>query len=566
MNWGRSALKIPFCCTQEYHWAARCTRMNLTNKKYLGLSALAGGVAAVALVLALSHTTEQLQPSSQLRPLAPSSDETTDRASLPLQTAIAAIEQPTLRADLEKLYAASEYRPLWTRDRAGRKRLDAVSDVAESLSAQGLSTAFLAAPRTGLTSADTNEARAKAEVEMSAAVLRAAHGQRFGFISSKTLGWNLAADKADIAGSLGLAAAENKLTEYFETLTPRHPQFKALKDALVQYRQIAASGGWAPVPGDKPIELSGDARLPALKARLAAEGHMSASADDAALLESVKLFQKRNGLEPDGRIGKGTLAALNVPVEDRIDQIAANLERWRHMRHAEPEAYVVANIADQTVAVIRDGREDLRLRTVVGTRRHATPMLEATLTAVTMNPPWEIPTSIITNEILPKLNKDPDYLLENDMEVVSGNWENPRSLRVRQRPGAGNALGQMKFQMQNQWNIYLHDTPSRAFFAKDDRYFSHGCVRVDQPHELAINLLKDTSVEDINAAIASGETRTVKLEKPLPVFVLYWSVFADKNGDINFRRDFYGHDSQTANALAGAGLLERPAEVVQNGN
>ncbi len=566
MNWGRRALKIPFCCTQEYHGATRCTRMNLTSKKYLGLSALAGGVAAVALVLALSHTTEQLQPSSQLRALAPSSNETIDSATLPLQTAIAAIEQPMLRADLEKLYAASEYRPLWTRDRTGRKRLDAVDDLGHSLLAQGLSAAFLATPRTGLISADTNEARAKAELQMSAAVLRAAHGQRFGFISSKTLGWNLAADEADLAGSLGEAAAENNLAEYFETLTPRHPQFKALKDGLVRYRQIAASGGWEPVPGDKPIELSGDTRLPALKARLAAEGYMSAAADDSALLEAVKVFQKRNGLGTDGRIGKGTLAALNVPVEDRIDQIAANLERWRHMRHAEPEAYVVANIADQSVAVIRDGREDLRLRTVVGTRRHATPMLEATVTAVTMNPPWVIPISIITNEILPKLNKDPNYLIENDMEVVSGNWENPRSLRVRQRPGAGNALGHMKFQMQNRWNIYLHDTPSRAFFAKDDRHLSHGCIRVDQPHELAINLLKDTSVEDINAAIASGETRTVKLEKPLPVFVLYWSVFADKNGDINFRRDFYERDSQTANALAGVGLLERPAEVAQNGN
>lgn len=544
----------------------RCIRMNLTNKKYLGLSALAGGVAAVALVLALSNTTEQLQPSSKERPAATSSVETIDNTALPLQTAIAAIEQPALRADLEKMYTASEYRPLWTRDRAGRKRLDAVDELGESLSAQGLSAAFLTAPRTGLTSADTSEARAKAEIQMSTAVLRAAHGQRFGFIPAKTLGWNLAADEADIAGSLGKAAAENNLAKYFETLAPRHPQFKALKAALVQYRQIAASGGWEPVPGDKPIELTGDGRLPALKARLAAEGYMSAGADEAAMLEAVKLFQKRNGLEPDGRIGKGTLAALNVPVEDRIDQIAANLERWRHMRHAEPEAYVVANIADQTVAVIRDGREDLRLRTVVGTRRHATPMLEATMTAVTMNPPWEIPTSIITNEIIPKLDKEPDYLIANDMEVVSGSWENPRSLRVRQRPGAGNALGHMKFQMQNQWNIYLHDTPSRSFFAKDDRYFSHGCVRVDQPQELAVNLLKNTSVEDIKADIASGETRTVKLEKPLPVFVLYWSVFADKNGDINFRRDFYERDSQTANALAGEGLLVRPAGVVQNGN
>lgn len=565
MNWGKCAPKIPFCCTQEYRGPLRCTRMNLTNKKYLGLTALAGGVAAVALVLALSQT-EGFKPSPQERPSSAAPAETADTEVLPLQTAIAAIEQPGLRADLEKMYTATGYRPLWTRDRAGRKRLDAVDDFRETLSAQGLSATFLTSPRAGLTSANTSEARAKAEIQMSAAVLRAAQGQRFGFIPAKTLGWTLAADEADVAGSLGQAASENKLANYFESLTPRHPQFTALKEALVQYRQIAASGGWERVQGDKPVELTGDARLPALKARLAAEGYMAASADDSALLEAVKLFQARNGLEPDGRIGKGTLAALNVPVEDRIDQIAANLERWRHMRHAEPETYVVANIADQTVAVIRDGREDLRLRTVVGTRRHATPMMEVTLTAVTMNPPWEIPTSIITNEILPKLDKDPNYLIDNDMEVVSGSWENPRSLRIRQRPGAGNALGHMKFQMQNQWNIYLHDTPSRSFFAKDDRYFSHGCVRVHQPQELAVNLLKNTSVEDINADIASGETRTVKLDKSLPVFVLYWSVFTGKDGNINFRRDFYERDFQTANALAGAGLLSRPAGVVQNGN
>lgn len=540
--------------------------MNLTNKKYLGLSALAGGVAAVALVLTLSHKPENVQPAPQQVPQAAAPAEVVDRESLPLQTAIAAITQPALRADLEKMYAATEYRPLWTRDRAGRKRLDAVDDLGKSLTEQGLSAAFLTQARNGLTASDNTEERAQAELKMSAAVLRASQGQRFGFISAKTLGWNLAADEVEIAGPLGKAAADNKLTNYFETLAPRDPQFKALTKILAQYRQIAAAGGWEQIPADKNVELQGDPRLPALKARLAAEGYLSATADDSAVLDAVKLFQTRNGLEADGRIGRGTLAALNVPVEDRIGQIAANIERLRHMRHEAPETYVVANIADQTVAVIRDGREDLRLRTVVGTKRHATPMLEATMTGVTMNPPWEIPTSIINNEIIPKMAKEPGYLDDNDMEVVSGDLDNPRSLRIRQRPGVGNALGHMKFQMQNEWNIYLHDTPSRSFFAKDERYFSHGCVRTHNPQELAANLLKNTSVEDVNELIASGETRTLKFEKPLPVFVLYWSVFTDKDGNINFRRDFYERDAQTVNALAGAGLISRPAEVVQNGN
>jgi L,D-transpeptidase YcbB len=183
-----------------------------------------------------------------------------------------------------------------------------------------------------------------------------------------------------------------------------------------------------------------------------------------------------------------------------------------------------------------------------------------------LNPPWEIPTSIITDEILPKLDAEPLYLVNNDMDVVSGNWENPGSLRIRQRPGTGNSLGHMKFQMQNQWNIYLHDTPSRALFAEDERYFSHGCIRVQDPQELAANLLSGTSVEDLNDGIASGETQTIPLETPLPVFVMYWTVFTDKEGHLNFRRDAYGRDAQTVAALADADVLLPASRVVVSGN
>lgn len=531
----------------------------------MGAIALGGAFMAGVLAWGLSTPGESERVPVAVAPMRESTGRETETTTS-LQLAISEIGEPNLRADLERLYAGSAYRPLWTGDKAGRRRLEAVDDIGRTLNMQGLHPSFLMNAKVKLLAANTEKERLRAELAMSAAVLRAAYGQRFGFISSKTLGWNLDADAAEIAAIVGEAAKKDRLAQFFATLQPPHPQFKALTEALAAYRRIAASGGWAAIPADKESSFAADPRRPALRDRLAAEGYLSADADDAALVGAVKRFQARNGLEPDGRAGRGTLAALNVPVQQRIDQIVANLERWRHVRHEEPKAYVVANSADQTVTVVRNGKEDLRLRTVVGSRRHATPMLEAKLTAVTLNPPWEIPTSIITSEIIPKLDIEPYYLEDNDMHVVGGDWHDPKSLRIRQRPGVGNSLGHMKFQMQNKWSIYLHDTPSRDLFAKDERTFSHGCVRVQDPLELAANLLSGVTVEDLSDGIASGETRTIKLQNALPVFVMYWSVFTDKDGYLNFRRDIYDRDSQTVAALSHAAILLPSSEVAVTGN
>ncbi|MGE4063040.1 MAG: murein L,D-transpeptidase [Rhodospirillaceae bacterium] len=539
--------------------------MILGNRKFVGVFILGCVIAALALVFSVVAPDKTVRYAAAPRESVPAAPAPPPREPL-LQTAIAAFKPSDLRADLEKMYAESDYRPFWTSDRAGRKRLAAVDTIAASLSEQGLNPSFLTTAKAALANARTDAERETAELGMSAAVLRAAKGQRFGFISAGALGWNLAPDQGEVAAYLGEAISRHGLADYFESLKPRHPQFAALTEGLAKYRDIAAAGGWASIPADKEIKFGeADPRLPALRARLAAEGYISADAGDDVLPDAVKAFQARNGLNADGRAGRGTLAALNVPVEARIGQITANLERWRHMRHEEPDAYVIANAADQTVAVVRNGREELRLRTVVGARKHATPILEAKMTGVTLNPPWEIPTSIITNEIIPKLEEDPYYLEDSNMEVVSGNWDNPKSLRVRQRPGTGNALGFMKFQMQNQWNIYLHDTPSRSLFAKDDRTFSHGCVRVQHPEELAA-LLTGKSIDELNEGIASGETRTIPLQKALPVFVLYWTAFTDRDGEFNFRRDAYDRDKETLSKLAEAGLYPPSRPVAEVGN
>lgn len=533
---------------------------------------LTGSVAVCALVAAglvgLSYLDKPVEAPPLADALPSPAPEKRGSTEISVGAAIAEVASPALRADLEKLYAENGNRVIWTGGRAGRNRLESLDGVARTLAGQGIDAALLYDARAAAQSAKTPEQRVHADVRMSIALLSMANGQRFGFISAKELGWTLAADDAELAAFLGEAAVENRIPKFFDSLQPQDPQFRALTQALSKYRDIAARGGWPRIPDEKEIDFEGDPRLPILRERLIAEDYLAAgaAADGATLQNAVKIFQARNGLEPDGRAGRGTLAALNVSAGGRVGQIIANMERRRHMRRALPREYVLANIADQSVAMIRDDREDLRLRAIVGARKHATPMLEAKMTAVTVNPPWEIPTSIITNEILPKLDDEPEYLIDNEMDVVSGSWDRPQSLRLRQRPGAGNSLGHMKFQMQNPWNIYLHDTPNRSLFAKDDRYFSHGCVRLDQPHELAMNLLPDVTKEDIDEMIAAGETRTLKLESPLPVFVLYWTVFTDKDGELQFRRDAYGRDAVAVAALSEAGRLDFKSEVVQIGN
>jgi len=483
-----------------------------------------------------------------------------------LVTEIAGIKSAELRDHLTQIYVASEYKLLWSDSKAAMRRLAAADDFLAILVAHGVNPAPLEAATTHVRTAHTYDEAIVADVRMTATLLRLTEGQRLGFVPAKELGsWNIAPDDANVAAAFAESVSQGKMETFFEKLAPSHPQYRALAAALSRYRGIADTGGWPEVPGDSEVLLEEDKRLPLLVERLTAEGYLGGrkSPDAKAIVEAVKTYQARNGLEPDGRIGHGTLAALNVPVEERIEQIVANLERWRHMRHEMPDDYVVVNAAEQSVVVIRDGKEDLRLRTAVGTERHATPVLEATLTAVTFNPAWHVPTSIITNEILPKLDEEPSYLIDQEMEVVGGSWEDPKSLQLRQRPGARNALGFIKFEMQNQWNIYLHDTPGRSLFAKQDRFFSHGCVRVDQPQDLAQTLLTGWNANRIQQVIADGMTKSVKLEKPLPVFVLYWTVFADHEGHIHFRKDAYGRDVKVTAAFKQRGLELPPLQNIE---
>lgn len=473
-----------------------------------------------------------------------------------LYVAIAAAPE-SQRAALGQIYHATESKPVWVAGKSGAKRAKALWQAQLTASDHGIDADALGDLLPQIDTTKQPEAKASLDVAITIEALRLAGALRNGAVPVQGLGesWLMRQEIVDPVSGLVEAIEKGEVASFFASLPPQTDQYKVLVSALGFYRDIAARGGWP------SVQSEGD-----VGARLAAEGYLQASetSDAAKVDDATRTFQTRNGLEPDGKVGKRTLAALNVTVDERIGQIAANLERWRHTPRDLGRDYVAANTASTFVEVIRDGKVDLRLRAITGTPGHATPIISATVTAVTFNPRWNIPPSIASKEILAKLQKDPNYLAKNNMVMVGADADDPSGQRhdwhqyspksfpvkLRQAPGDDNALGRIKLEMPNPYNIYMHDTPSRALFAKDDRHLSHGCVRVDQPEELARHVLADPSweAEAINAAVDSGATRTVRLKTPLPVYVFYWTVFAE-DGALQFRPDAYRRDAPLAKKL-----------------
>jgi L,D-transpeptidase YcbB len=375
--------------------------------------------------------------------------------------------------------------------------------------------------------------------------------------------------EADLPGLLQTGLDERRVQEVLEDLAPSHPIYQGLKLARGFYRGIVARGGWPVVP-DGPFLKSDvrDPRVEALRARMEASGFADEAPEgrdlyDAPLQTAVIAFQERNGLEADGVVGKGTLEVLNVPAEDRLRQIEVNLERWRWMPRALGERYIVVNTAAFVLDVVEDGRTVLPMRVVVGKPATKTPMFSGMMTYLVLAPYWNVPSGIAQNEILPKVERDPGYLSRNGYEMTTGAGGR---VSIRQKPGAKNALGRIKFMFPNSFNVYLHDTPSRSLFGRAARAFSHGCIRVEQPVELAEYLLRDNpdwDREKILAAIDQGRERAVILKEPIPVHLVYWTVWVDDAGVVQFREDLYGRDAELAKALgltpaAGSPALPAP--------
>lgn len=289
------------------------------------------------------------------------------------------------------------------------------------------------------------------------------------------------------------------------------------------------------------------------------------------LVAALKRFQHRHGLTEDGVVGPKTLEALNVPVEKRIEQMVMNMERRRWMPDDRGNRYIFVNLANFDAKLV-DGLDTVfHTKVVVGAPYHRTPVFSDVMTYMEINPVWNVPESIARKELLPKIQEDPNYLAESNYTLLMS-WDqnapkvDPQSInwseitassfpfRIRQEAGENNALGRIKFMFPNQFNIYLHDTPARSLFARTERAFSHGCIRVAKPLELAAAVLKgqgDWNLERVAEAVESGVTQRVNLERPLPVHLTYITAWVNKDGTVHFRNDIYGRDKLLASALLG---------------
>jgi murein L,D-transpeptidase YcbB/YkuD len=317
--------------------------------------------------------------------------------------------------------------------------------------------------------------------------------------------------------------------------------------------------------------------VPALRRRLAASGDLPPSRARARvaaaryggdLVAAVRRFQARHGLHPDGIVGAATIAALNVSAAERARQVTLNLERWRWLPRALEARHIAVNAAAATLEAVEANRAVLTSRVVVGEPRFPTPVLRASVEAVVVNPPWRVPPSIATGEILPRLREDRWYLADNEI-VILERWDSdafglgidwstvsaePFPFRLWQRPGPANPLGRLKLDMPNRFHVHLHDTPARSLFEGPVRAASHGCVRVERARALAAWVLDTPGAgekPDVEAMIAAGATRRVAVPAPVPVYLLYWTAFVDAEGVLHFRDDVYGRDARLAAALEG---------------
>jgi L,D-transpeptidase YcbB len=287
---------------------------------------------------------------------------------------------------------------------------------------------------------------------------------------------------------------------------------------------------------------------------------------DQSLHDQVVLFQRRNGLVADGVVGRATIEALNIPVEDRIATIKVNLERWRWLSNNLGNKYIMVNIANYELQAIENDKIVFNSEAIVGRPYRRTPVFSSVITYLVFNPYWTVPPTILFNDVIPAVIKNPDYLENKKMKVLrtDGAEIDPASIdwnraapgnfpyRIRQEPGPENALGKVKFMFPNQYSVYIHDTPVRNLFLHTDRSFSSGCIRINKPLEFAAYLLKDNPAwtpAQIKNVVDQGRERTVTLSGPVPVHLLYLTAWADDEGVVYFRKDIYDRDQRLMAAL-----------------
>ena len=476
---------------------------------------------------------------------------------------------------LPALYERRDYTPVWTNPQAADQLIDILENIdADGLDSQDYHLSTLQALRTELAGKSNPVTRAEYDLLLSDSLIRLGYHLQDGKVNPEELdaNWNMTQTLGDLDSILAMSRAIELATlpQLIDELRPGNPIYTRMKKALADYRQIEAQGGW-PQIADGPTLKPGmsSERVNAVRRRLAASGELhgdtASTQFDDHLENAVKRFQQNHGLTADGIVGPGTLAAMNIPVKARIDQLRANLERARWVLRNLPDNYVITDIAGFRVNYSRSGKSAWSTRAQVGKPYRKTPVFRDTIRYLEVNPTWTVPPTILKQDTLPKIRKDPDYLRNKNMEVLtfSGKPVDPASIDwsqypakpfpylIRQRPGPKNALGRIKFMFPNKHAVYLHDTPSRSLFDRDARAFSSGCIRVQHPFEFAELLLDDPvwTKQRLLEVVESRKTTRINLKKPITVLLLYWTVDASADGNVIFKPDIYDRDPAIIKAL-----------------
>jgi murein L,D-transpeptidase YcbB/YkuD len=532
--------------------------MRLTLPRSFSVRALLSASATVALVTLLSASaataSDDTAPPAGANPLLPATaspnatpGDSEIKARLAGTGPLSIAGEPVHAALLRRFYDEHGDVPIWATRQAQSSALwhAVLSAEDQGLDPDDFHVAAFA--KTGLTPTDRDLLLSDAFLGYTEALAR-------GVVPSeaRTDDEDLSAGPVDVVAALdsAMTSADPKAT--VDALAPKSPDYAALRRAYDSYRAMAKAGGWPHVPETQSPDRTG-----ILQHRLAIEGYLptgyATDQMDSETTQALKKFQERHGLTPDGVLGNGTLIELNIPAELRARQIAVNLERLRWLPHDIPADRVWVNTASEQLQLFQNNEPAFITRVVVGQSDKQTPEFQAQIVSVLYNPPWYIPYGIAQKEIMPLIEDDPDYLDKHHMTMRDNG-------SILQEAGPYSALGRLKFEMPNRFDVYLHDTPLRSYFARENRRLSHGCVRVQNPRELA-SLLLGISEDEISKNINTGTTYRHALAQPLPVFIVYQTAFIDSDGTLEFRPDVYQRDNDIAQHLL---LRAQPPLAQQN--
>jgi murein L,D-transpeptidase YcbB/YkuD len=458
-----------------------------------------------------------------------------------------------VKAGVDAFYAARGYAPLWIDNGSAGARAKAVAAFLAHVDADGLEPADYPLPQIK-PDADA-AAMADAELKFTQTVLTYARHAQIGRVHftriSGDISYNLVTpEPADVLGGLVDTSDVAAALERFE---PPHAGYKALKAKLAEIRASKGDAaanriGAGPVLKYVAKTPMQDPRVPQLREKLGVAGDSSDTTYDKALADAVRKFQESHKLAASGQLSAATVDAMNGPKMDRaVDIIISNMERWRWLPHDLGKAYVMVNIPDYTLRVMRDGAQVWKTKIVSGgPGAHATPLLTETMKYITVNPTWNVPPSIINNEYLPALQQDPTVLDRMGLKLERNR---DGTVHIYQPPGERNALGRIRFNFPNKFLVYQHDTPDKNLFAREVRDYSHGCMRVQDPDKYAEVLLGITnpgegySVDRIHRMYGTGEI-DIRMKTPIPVHITYQTAYVDDNGKLVLRDDIYGRDAK----------------------